>query len=108
MKYYFNFKRVREENLKIKKKKTEESYQSITIYGPHLESDLSEQTKNICDISGKFENWLDFDVIRNTVNLSSVIMVPWVMPKRTVPYILEIHTKIFMGVMILCLGFTSS
>lgn len=77
MKYYFNFKRVREENLKIKKKnkkQTEESYQSITIYGPHLESNLSEQTKNICDISGKFEKWLDFDVIRNIVNLSSVIM----------------------------------
>lgn len=69
---------------------------------------MSEQTKNICDISGKFENWLDFDVIRNIVNLSSVIMVPWVMLKKTVPYILQIHTKIFTGVMILCLGFTSS
>ena len=47
-------------------------YQSLTIYGPHLESDLSEQTKNICDISGKFENWLDFDVIRNIVRASLV------------------------------------
>ena len=47
-------------------------YQSLTIYRPHLESDLSEPTKNICYISGTFENWLDFDVIRNIVRATLV------------------------------------
>lgn len=74
-------------------KDTQASYQSITIYGPYLESDLSEQKKKY---SGDLRE----------VNLSS-IMVPWVMFTKTGPSILEIHTKIFMGVMMLCLEFAS-